>query len=82
VQWAANLAVRPFAIERVGNLERVGVEFDDAAQGWTTAIDLVDALEIRLDQLAAAELTAFHLPVQLRDSYLFDVHKAAQDSSR
>ena len=73
VQRSARTALGSFAIERLGNGERIGVGLDHAAQRWAAAIDRLDALQVRLDYLARAGLAARLARLQLGDADLFDV---------
>ncbi len=60
MQRPAHSALGALPIEAIGDLQRVRVDLDDAAQHRTMSIDLVDAFEVRLGELAGAEFATSH----------------------
>jgi hypothetical protein len=58
-------------VERVGDGERVGVDFEDRAQA---AVECGDPGDVRLDDLASGGLSVLHPGPQGGDVDLLDVH--------
>ena len=76
------MSVSPFAIERVGDLQRVWIGLDNAAQTRTAAIHGFDALQVGLDQLAGGQRAGSHPRLQLLDRDFVQIHAVRQHNSR
>ncbi len=60
MQRATQLAGLAFAVTLAGDLERVGIDFDDRAQAWAGAVDGRDAGQVTRGQLVCCQLAGAH----------------------
>ena len=64
VQGAARTFGLAFLIERIGDGEGVGVEFEHAVEGWAVLVDFADAGSVLLDERASGELAGVQAVLQ------------------
>ncbi len=72
VQRPARTLGSPFRVERIRDGQRVRVHFDDSMQSRTAPVDLVDAPEIQLGDLARRIAPRRHPRLELRGGDFFE----------
>ena len=66
MQRPARAFLAPFLVQRVGDLERIGVELDHRVEARAVAVDGFDAGEVRFDEGAGGEPAGLHLRLDFK----------------
>ena len=67
MERSARSTILTLFVERICNRKRIRIQFDDALQSWTIAVDLINSLEIFLGQRARCVFAIGHTQLQIGD---------------
>jgi hypothetical protein len=82
MQRSANPAGPSLGIEAIRDRERIGVDFDDASQSRTAAIDRFDPYEVFLGERSRGVMSRAHAILQIADRCFFEVERRSSGRLR